>query len=801
MSDTEDRDQLERVGLSDQPSQNTKNPEEPLKQLNELILDDEDDHIQDADIDSHGYESASESESESESERGGLSDIGNFASLRLPNFPWPNVTTGIMSTTDSSGHRIASSYQDLLESRREQLTSLIDDLKEGFSLRSALDRFQTIRTLLESEISQTIENNVDTESEDDEKEVKNAEPQVIKAAAEPKDLPLLDQVIIPQTKDPERKLHKRKHSHDHSQCNSHNNNDSNNRRLACQSNAEFEKLTSIQSHEANDQSVLRRKIKAIRKLSISDNEKSHMIQKLMMGAHYDQIKFVDENGDEVLKIDNKFKDCQRSEADNIIDKEQTNYQATVTDYDKTKTYNDEDQEILGCPHYQRNCKMECPNCCLWFGCPICHDEAIADHKFQRNQTRHILCMQCFTPQTPDEFCSHCDLKFASYYCSTCILYDNDETKDIYHCGDCGICRLGLGLGQDFFHCKGCNACLAIELQNEHRCIERVIESNCPICGEFMFTSIKPVVFMSCGHAIHQSCYDDHSKHSYKCPTCQKTVLNMEAQFRVLDMEIRLQPLPHPYSQWSCIIRCNDCNAKSSAPYHVLGLKCDNCKSYNTAQLKLIKPEEATMNTTTDYDSDISTSTNQLRTQTKARDLKHIAINSSNLLNTNFNKEHLDTEDSSTQKAATETPLSAARKEDSTSTSNVLTLPQQFMSNFDQYITNLQEYFSSSDDEEFGHNSGDDVDFLHVNRTFAKLQNRNQLSFQQNNNNDAHDNNNADNNSSVGLFQESINESNNVNNMRATLVNNITNAFNNFLASTDQSQANAAKEDNLEEHDY
>jgi hypothetical protein len=222
--------------------------------------------------------------------------------------------------------------------------------------------------------------------------------------------------------------------------------------------------------------------------------------------------------------------------------------------------------------------MECFKCKKWYCCPLCHDENVTSHRMKREETKHIMCMNCFESQEPSEFCDSCDLRFAMYYCSKCKLYDNDDSKDIYHCDDCGICRLGLGLGQDFFHCHGCNACLSIELQDDHKCIERATQSDCPICGEFMFTSTKPVVFMSCGHAIHQPCYEDHTKHSYKCPTCHKTVLNMEAEFRVLDMEISLHPLPQPYCNWTCIITCNDCNAKSSCAYHVLGLKCDNCKS-------------------------------------------------------------------------------------------------------------------------------------------------------------------------------------------------------------------------------
>ncbi len=272
--------------------------------------------------------------------------------------------------------------------------------------------------------------------------------------------------------------------------------------------------------------------------------------------------------------------------------------------------------------------------------------------------------------------------------------------------------------------------MSIELQDDHRCIERATQSDCPICGEYMFTSVKPVVFMSCGHAIHQTCYEDHSKHSYKCPTCQKTVLNMEAQFRVLDMEISLQPLPQPYCQWTCVVSCNDCNAKSSCAYHVLGLKCDNCKSYNTVQLKLIKPEES------DYESDISTTTNNLR-RSNVRNLRNIPIRSSHLLNTNYNIEEADVQDQQDRphghqqhhhhhhndrdhrphkrdRSETITQDVATSATDTTTEGRILTLPQQLLSNFDNFVNNIQD--SSSDEED------DEQDFLRVNNFKNRFKN-------------------------------------------------------------------------------
>jgi hypothetical protein len=64
-------------------------------------------------------------------------------------------------------------------------------------------------------------------------------------------------------------------------------------------------------------------------------------------------------------------------------------------------------------------------------------------------------------------------------------------------------------------------------------------------------------------------------------------MNMEHQFRNLDAAIEAQPMPPEFRDTQAVILCNDCSAKSSVTYHWLGLKCNVCLSYNTAQLQLL----------------------------------------------------------------------------------------------------------------------------------------------------------------------------------------------------------------------
>ncbi|PQE25366.1 chy zinc finger protein [Rutstroemia sp. NJR-2017a BBW] len=243
--------------------------------------------------------------------------------------------------------------------------------------------------------------------------------------------------------------------------------------------------------------------------------------------------------------------------------------------------------VLGCKHYKRNVKLQCSTCDRWYTCRLCHDE-VEDHVLIRHETKNMLCMLCGCAQKAGEFCVECGERTAWYYCGVCKLWDNDSNKSIYHCSDCGICRKGRGLGKDFFHCKTCGVCMSMSVMHDHKCIERVSDCDCPICGEYMFTSPKPVVFMSCGHSIHSACYVEHMHTSYKCPICSKSLITMETQFRNLDRAIENQPMPPQFRNTLAMVSCNDCYAKSAVKYHWLGLKCAICDSYNTAQLSILQ---------------------------------------------------------------------------------------------------------------------------------------------------------------------------------------------------------------------
>lgn len=500
---------------------------------------------------------ALEDDSEDDSLGDELDKIGRSVSFTMPNLSqlknfklFNNVETP--NDISISDFLLDQQLTQIFSKRRDQLTEFINDLTSGFSIQNALERLQAIHG--------AVQDTVELPVTDDEllgEILQETEPHGVVSLVE-KQHPIFDELVLPQQQAPLRNRGK--------------------------SLSRYSHLTDLTTEQFQDEKFLRSRIKEILSLpGVLDTHRNKLIQKLMMRSYYENLK------NKTSEVKNQSDDDDVSslvssgEEDEVI----------LSEQDLVPSFHSKELNIMGCPHYQRNCKIECFICNKWYPCRFCHDLEIHGHQLPRSKTRHILCMFCETPQLPSQICANinCGKVLSHYYCEKCKLFDNDLNKDIYHCDDCGICRLGQGLNQDFFHCKGCNACISIDLQNDHRCIENSTHSNCTICGEYMFSSIKPVVFMQCGHPIHQSCFDDHTKHSYKCPVCSKTIVNMEAQFRVLDQEISLQPLPEPYGNWRCIVQCNDCKAKSMVKYHILGLKCENCKSYNTTQLRIFKDEK------------------------------------------------------------------------------------------------------------------------------------------------------------------------------------------------------------------
>nr|XP_043635821.1 E3 ubiquitin-protein ligase MIEL1-like isoform X2 [Erigeron canadensis] len=232
--------------------------------------------------------------------------------------------------------------------------------------------------------------------------------------------------------------------------------------------------------------------------------------------------------------------------------------------------------LRGCEHYRRRCKIRAPCCNQIFFCRHCHNDftgALTDpkerHEVVRQDIKQVICDICSTEQEVAQICTNCGVKMGEYFCGICKFYDDDISKQQFHCDDCGICRVGGR--ENYFHCQKCGSCYDIKLLDNHACVENSMKHHCPICYEFLFDSIKSVSIMKCGHTMHVECADEMiNQNQYRCPICSKSMGDMSATWRRIDEEVS--------------ILCNDCNNTSKVPFHIFGHKCSHCNSYNTRRI-------------------------------------------------------------------------------------------------------------------------------------------------------------------------------------------------------------------------
>lgn len=238
---------------------------------------------------------------------------------------------------------------------------------------------------------------------------------------------------------------------------------------------------------------LRNKIHAIRALDISNNEKARMIHDLMT-ERYNSTRTSSQSLPAAMSLALSPTSLENASNGGIHQESDSNHlgrtltastsplggRFSLSPEDLKPTYapkqepesptaeegdDDSDGEeleaSLGCQHYQRNVKLQCHTCRKWYTCRFCHDE-VEDHHLIRRDTENMLCMLCGHAQPAAQNCGRCGEQTAQYYCDICKLWDNDGKKSIYHCNDCGICRIGQGLGKDFFHCKVCRSTSGFE---------------------------------------------------------------------------------------------------------------------------------------------------------------------------------------------------------------------------------------------------------------------------------------------------------------------------------------------------
>ncbi|KAG9449526.1 hypothetical protein H6P81_009491 [Aristolochia fimbriata] len=208
---------------------------------------------------------------------------------------------------------------------------------------------------------------------------------------------------------------------------------------------------------------------------------------------------------------------------------------------------------FGCSHYRRRCKIRAPCCDEIFDCRHCHNEAKNSvevdvqkrHDIPRREIKRVICSLCSTEQDVQQYCTNCGVCMAKYFCAKCKFFDDDESKSQFHCDGCGICRTG---GEEnFFHCNKCGCCYSNWCKGFHRCIEKAMHHDCPVCFEYLFDSTKDISVLHCGHTLHLDCLKEMESHfQFSCPVCSKSICDMSKLWEKLDQEVAATPMPEAY---------------------------------------------------------------------------------------------------------------------------------------------------------------------------------------------------------------------------------------------------------------
>jgi len=243
----------------------------------------------------------------------------------------------------------------------------------------------------------------------------------------------------------------------------------------------------------------------------------------------------------------------------------------------------------GCKHYSRRCRIVAPCCGEVVWCRHCHRDN-TEHELDRKAIKEVVCSICNLrqPSSPSCIKPECKTSFGNYFCQTCNFWDDDGVeKMVFHCDDCGICRIGGR--ENYFHCKTCGCCYPMGIKNSHKCVEDAMNQNCPVCLQDLFQSTTQVTILLCGHTIHQSCLIDMQRdycglQSLRCPICNASLYNYDVIWRELDRQVEVNKMPEEFRDVKVHIICNDCHQPSEVPFHIIGHKCSSCASYNTRRL-------------------------------------------------------------------------------------------------------------------------------------------------------------------------------------------------------------------------
>jgi RING finger/CHY zinc finger protein 1 len=235
-----------------------------------------------------------------------------------------------------------------------------------------------------------------------------------------------------------------------------------------------------------------------------------------------------------------------------------------------------------CPHYKRSCLLKCFGCKQFVACRLCHEEM---NQF-RFQVELLRCVACGNEQAPADSCAKCGILFATYCCTICHTYDSTPGKLIFHCNDCGICRVGTR--DTVRHCRKCNMCIVGQAIDNHSCFENSFQQDCAACLGSLFDSTEECSMLKCGHAMHKTCFRKLLETEYRCPTCKQSVGDMSDVWEDMDaaLEQQMETIKDeiPAELLARIVKClcNDCHHHFELPFNpFFAYKCTKCSGFNT----------------------------------------------------------------------------------------------------------------------------------------------------------------------------------------------------------------------------
>jgi len=252
--------------------------------------------------------------------------------------------------------------------------------------------------------------------------------------------------------------------------------------------------------------------------------------------------------------------------------------------------------IKTCNHYNNKNQIYAYCCNKYYDCYLCHNEK-SDHRINRKLIYKLKCITCKQNSQLGNKCYHCNTQYAKNGCTKCNVWCSNE--EFYHCDKCGKCKAGNK--DDFYHCDECNVCFSLKCKDIHNCKNFKKNDECPICLDsiFKFDKDDKIKLLLCNHMMHYSCYNNLIKNTDKekkvpcCTLCKKSVEDFKTYTAKFDRNRENYPMPEYYSKWTTYILCNDCNVKSTIPYHCNYSKCNSCNSYNTSILNVNKQRTST----------------------------------------------------------------------------------------------------------------------------------------------------------------------------------------------------------------